>query len=245
MFFGEKYLPDSVRVVACGDYSRELCGGTHLAATGQIGSFRITGESSIGAGLRRIEAVTGAGAETLIATRLDALRTTAQLLGAREEEVPARVEIAARPRPRRRACRSLQRAAGAAPRCRRCPPRRPGGGRHDRRRPALSRGGLGCPARTGRRPAGQHRTVRRGRCRSADGQPTLVVAASRDLAGEGFDAARVDPRGRSPDQGRRRGPPGDGAGRRVGRERPGYRSGRGDPSGARVAQGARGAVRAG
>ncbi|AUU95728.1 alanine--tRNA ligase [Klebsiella pneumoniae] len=77
--FGEKY-DDRVRVLRMGDFSTELCGGTHAARTGDIGLFRITSESGTAAGVRRIEAVTGEGAMTILHAQSDQLNDIAQLL---------------------------------------------------------------------------------------------------------------------------------------------------------------------
>ncbi|HGS7526924.1 MULTISPECIES: alanine--tRNA ligase [Klebsiella] len=77
--FGEKY-DDRVRVLQMGDFSTELCGGTHAARTGDIGLFRITSESGTAAGVRRIEAVTGEGAIAMLRAQSDQLSDIAQLL---------------------------------------------------------------------------------------------------------------------------------------------------------------------
>ncbi|HBY9740303.1 TPA: alanine--tRNA ligase [Klebsiella pneumoniae] len=77
--FGEKY-DDRVRVLRMGDFSTELCGGTHAARTGDIGLFRITSESGTAAGVRRIEAVTGEGTMAILHAQSDQLNDIAQLL---------------------------------------------------------------------------------------------------------------------------------------------------------------------
>jgi alanyl-tRNA synthetase len=191
MFFGEKYAPAAVRVVRVDGYSKELCGGTHVQATGQIGSLRIIGESSIGAGLRRIEAVTGAAAEELVERRLAALHDAAQLLGDREENVAARVqalldrvhdaEKAAR-EPRGRQASRLDATAALA-----------GATQAGEARvvvesfPEADANALRGLADDLRAATGRFVAVAAG---SGNG-PALLVAASRDLVAEGFDAVPI------------------------------------------------------
>ncbi len=92
--FGEKY-GDEVRVVSFGEedgISMELCGGTHVESTAEIGSFRVLSEGSVAAGVRRIEIATGRVAEELIEGRLDTLEQAATLLRTKPDDVPGAVE---------------------------------------------------------------------------------------------------------------------------------------------------------
>ena len=95
--FGEKY-GDEVRVVAMGStdgneaFSTELCGGTHARRTGDIGLFRIVSESAVAAGVRRIEAVTGAAAQSYIADETKVLSDAAAVLKVSPADLPGRIE---------------------------------------------------------------------------------------------------------------------------------------------------------
>ncbi|KQS04827.1 alanine--tRNA ligase [Sphingomonas sp. Leaf357] len=114
--FGEKY-GDEVRVVSMGAeadgrvYSLELCGGTHVTALGDIGLFKVVGESAVSSGVRRIEALTGEAARHYLTSRDDKLREAAATLKATPDEVPARV--AALVEDRRRLERELAEAKKA------------------------------------------------------------------------------------------------------------------------------------
>ncbi|MUL42787.1 alanine--tRNA ligase [Streptomonospora sp. PA3] len=115
--FGEKY-GDRVRVVEMSDYSRELCGGTHVAATGQLGVVKLLGESSVGSGVRRVEAAVGIDAfrrlsrESLLVGQLsEQLKTPREELPERIDSIVARLRSAEKEIERLRAAQVLE-AAG-------------------------------------------------------------------------------------------------------------------------------------
>jgi alanyl-tRNA synthetase len=112
--FGEKY-GDEVRVVSMGTdggrYSVELCGGTHVSALGEVGLFKVVGESAVSSGVRRVEALTGDAARTYLNSRDEKLRAAAAALKSSPDDVPARV--AALMEERRRLERELAEAKRA------------------------------------------------------------------------------------------------------------------------------------
>jgi alanyl-tRNA synthetase len=89
-FFDEKY-GDSVRVVDLGGWSQELCGGTHVSSAGEIGSLRITSESAISAGTRRIEAVAGLSAYQWTDKRVSLVQQLTRQLACKPEELTDRI----------------------------------------------------------------------------------------------------------------------------------------------------------
>src|SRR5207248_3127093 len=88
--FGEKY-GNEVRVISVGDWARELCGGTHAGRSGQLGVIKLLGESSIGSGVRRVEALVGADAYRFLATESVLVSQLSEQLKARREELPERI----------------------------------------------------------------------------------------------------------------------------------------------------------
>ena len=111
--FGEKY-GDVVRMVEVGggDYSRELCGGTHVRSTAEIGPFRILSETSSSANVRRIEAVTGPAAVELLREHDALLGEIARELRTRPQDAPAAVEALAKER--KKLEKALKQGAGGA-----------------------------------------------------------------------------------------------------------------------------------
>jgi alanyl-tRNA synthetase len=88
--FGEKY-GDEVRVISVGDWARELCGGTHAGRSGQLGVIKLLGESSIGSGVRRVEALVGGDAYRFLAREHVLVAQLSEALKVRPEELPERV----------------------------------------------------------------------------------------------------------------------------------------------------------
>lgn len=89
--FGEKY-GEEVRVVSMGEFSTELCGGTHVERTGDIGLFKFVGESGIAAGVRRVEAVTGQGALAIVAQQESTLKHLAEVVKTNTESLVEKVQ---------------------------------------------------------------------------------------------------------------------------------------------------------
>lgn len=88
--FGEKY-GEQVRVVTIGDFSKELCGGTHVGNTAQLGLVKLLGESSIGSGVRRIEALVGVDAYNFLAREHTVVAQLQELVKGRPEELPEKI----------------------------------------------------------------------------------------------------------------------------------------------------------
>lgn len=189
--FGENY-GDTVRTIRIGDtvrFSYELCGGTHVDETGIIGPFLIVSESSVAAGIRRIEAVTGRGALALIRRRLDELERIAAALGTSLEDAADRVDVIVNE------TRRLERQMGQAR-------QRIAEATFDSLRPQLVEG---VPVMTGQLPEADAESLRHlvDRFRqdhpsgvvvlasAADGSAIIVAAVSDDLVARGLHAGEL------------------------------------------------------
>ena len=124
-FFGEKY-GERVRVLRMGDFSIELCGGTHVSRTGDIGLFKLKAEAGVASGVRRVEALTAEGALDWVRQREKVLKEAGSILKGSEEEVADKVEkLLAQQRELEKELVQLQ-SARAIPRATACCPRRAG-----------------------------------------------------------------------------------------------------------------------
>ena len=151
--FGEKY-GDRVRVIRIGDFSTELCGGTHLDATGQIGLFKVTDEGAVASGVRRIEAVTGRHALAHVGREEAALPASRRASSrSRPSSCPVGSPRCWRTRAAREAARPARDQARAHPGAGSGGRREAGGGRAGARR-AARRARRGRPARGGRHAPG-------------------------------------------------------------------------------------------
>ena len=170
-FFGDKY-GDRVRVVRMGDFSVELCGGTHIERTGDIGVFKLEAESGVAAGVRRIEAFTGQGAIEAIRRREQILADIGDHLGARDAQALERLQrLVAREKELEKKLRALEQklvagdgaAAGDAETMRERQRRQNGDaqGRGSRSRGAARDGGPAAPEASARRWLRSARMLRR------------------------------------------------------------------------------------
>ena len=217
--FGEKY-GDRVRVVEVGDYSRELCGGTHVARSGQLGLIKVLGESSIGSGVRRIEALVGMDAFRFLARESVLVSQLSEQFKTPREQLPERISAVRDPAPGRRA-RAAAAAGGPAARIGRADRGRGGG--HQRDGPGRAPGARRHRART---TSASSRSTCAAGCRArrpavvmivgvpAD-KPVVVIAVNE--AGRGFGLSAG-----SPGRASRRGP--SAATAAGSRRRPGRRS---------------------
>ena len=225
-FFGERY-GDRVRTVQIGEtqpVSFEVCGGTHLERTGQIGTFRVVGESSVGTGVRRIEAVTGRGGEEWVSQRLRQLDEAAALLRSAPAELPQRIEgLLAQAEEARRSLRAGQREAS----------RQEAETLLDEARDV---GGVQVLAVRSDAPDAQSLREMGDRLRDKlgsgvvvlgsvfNGRPGLLAMVTPDLVERGLDAGIHRQRGGAGDGRRRRRPAAAGAGGRQGRFEAGRRT---------------------